>query len=104
LNTVGGSVWSEFELGGPEEVRVLRKLPVTRRLRVRFWEMSQRIEYACGAARGEYMCGIGENGRAVLTDLYHATISISELGKRLLEMLYASQCSNIRTARRQIYV
>jgi len=94
----------DFELGGPEEVRVLRIRPVTRRLHLRFRAMSQRIEYACGAAKGEYMCGIGEDGRSVLTDVYHTTISISELGKRLLEMLYASQCSNIRTARKQIYV
>jgi hypothetical protein len=94
----------DFELGGPEEVRVLRKLPVTRRLHVRFRATSQRIEYACGAAKGEYMCGIGENGRAVLTDVYHTTISTIELGKRLLEMLYASQCPEVRTARRPMYV
>ena len=50
----------DFELGGQEEVRVLRKLPVTRRLHVRFRTMSERIEYTCGAAKGEYMCGIGE--------------------------------------------
>lgn len=104
VNRYSKSDTLDFELGRPEEVRILRKLPVTRRLHVRFWEMSQRIEYACGAATGEYMCGIGENGRAVLTDVYHTTISISELGKRLLEMLYASQCSNIRTARKPIYV
>ena len=104
INRYSKSDTLDFELGGPDEVRVLRKLPVTRRLHVGFRAMSQRIEYACGAAKGEYMCGIGENGRAVLTDVYHATISTSELGKRLLEMLYASQCSNIRTARRPIYV
>ncbi|PYY13646.1 MAG: hypothetical protein DMG61_12660 [Acidobacteria bacterium] len=94
----------DFELGGQEEVRVLRKLPVTRRLHVRFRTMSERIEYTCGAAKGEYMCGIGEDRRPVLTDVYHTMISTSALRKTLLEILYASQCPTVRTASRPHYV
>jgi len=104
INRYSKSDTLDFELGGPEEVRVLRKLPVTRRLHVQFRAMSQRIEYACGAAKGEYMCGIGENGRAVLTDVYHSTISTAALGKTLLEMLHASECPTVRTASRPHYV
>jgi len=104
INRFSKSDTLDFELGGPAEVRILRKLPVTRRLHVGFLRTSQRIQYECGAARGEYMCGIGENGRAVLTDVYHATISASALGKTLLEMLYASQCPTVRTASRPHYV
>jgi len=42
------------------------------------------------------MCGIGEDGLEVLTDVYHTTISVIALGKTLLEMLDAFQCSNIK--------
>jgi hypothetical protein len=104
INRCSKSDTLDFELGGPEEIRILRKVPVTRRLHVRFLGMSQRIKYECGAAKGEYMCGIGENGRAVLTDVYHTTISVSALGMTLLEMLHASECPTVRTARRIHYV
>jgi hypothetical protein len=104
INRYSKSDTLDFELGGPEEVRILRKLPVTRRLNVRFLRMSERIHYESGTARGEYMFGIGEHGRAVLMDPSHRPISISALGKTLLEMLYASQCFGVRTASRPHYV
>jgi len=50
------------------------------------------------------MCGIGENRRAVFTDVYHTTISTSALGKVLLKMLHASECPTVGTASRPHYV
>ena len=47
---------------------------------------------------------IGENRRAVFTDVYHTTISTSALGKVILKMLHASECPTVGTASRPHYV